>query len=159
VGRGRTWTAEEVEYLKECWGRIMVPNIAQNLGRPVASIIQKASRIGLGNYYENGDYITLNQLYVALRCRNVNSYIQTSWIKNRGLPIRHKRHTEKGRCCHKSSVISGNGQLKTATLLIFPSSRRISWALNLHGSKSSERATIAPRKSIKPLGLRPRTIT
>jgi len=87
------WKPEEEEYLTENWGMKSVPCIAEHLNRTPTAIIIRASRLNLGPALEAGDYVTLNQLYRALNGnrRNVSTYQNTSWIKNRGLPVHKKR--------------------------------------------------------------------
>jgi len=40
----RKWTKEDVEYLKEKWGTVSIPYIAQKLNRSVNAIKLKAGR-------------------------------------------------------------------------------------------------------------------
>ena len=86
-----TWTAEQIEYLESAWGDISLPTLAKKLGRSINAIKLKANRIGLGRYLESGEYITLNQLMIALGHTCSNSYSTISWIEKRGLPIKNKR--------------------------------------------------------------------
>lgn len=87
----RRWLPEEEEYLQERWGSSSIPSIAKKLGRSENAIIIRAQRLGLGAFLMGGDYITLNQLHIELTGRDVNAYNLTSWIKNRGMPVRMKR--------------------------------------------------------------------
>lgn len=64
--------------------------MARKLKRSKGAIIQKASKIGLGPYLEAGEYITLNQLYVALKGPNHGSDTLKQWIE-KGLPVRKKK--------------------------------------------------------------------
>lgn len=51
--------------------------------------------MGCGPSMMGGDYITLNQLLIAVNGTNAGgSYIRKSWINNRGLPV-HKKRVEK----------------------------------------------------------------
>lgn len=86
----KTWTHEEENYLEENWGYKSVPAIAQQLGRSVNGIIVRARRLNLGPALLSGDYITLNQLVIAVTGHSVDSYLLISWVKNRNLPV-HKR--------------------------------------------------------------------
>lgn len=84
----RNWTAEEVEYLQENWGSVSIPAMSKRLERSVSAIKNKAVKMGLGAFLDAGDYVTLNQLLVAVTGTNAAySYKTTSWIKNRGLPV------------------------------------------------------------------------
>lgn len=67
------WTPEEKAYLEENWGRISIGTIAKNLGRSENAILIKACRFGLGPYLESGEYITLNQLLIALKGHTPNT--------------------------------------------------------------------------------------
>lgn len=79
-------------YLQESWGTVSIPTIAKNLGRTPSAIVNRAHRIGLGAVLESGDYVTLNQLLIAVAGTNsAYSYKTISWVKNRGLPV----HTMK----------------------------------------------------------------
>lgn len=86
----KVWTREEENYLEENWGYISIPTIAQKLGRSVNGIKVRASRLNLGPALLGGDYITLNQLVMAITGHTVDSYMLISWVKNRKLPV-HKR--------------------------------------------------------------------
>lgn len=88
----RIWTAEEENYLQEKWGTCSIPAIAKKLGRSINAVKQKASRMGLGAVLMGGDYITLNQLLIAVKGSNGGGgYVMKSWVENRGLPV----HTKK----------------------------------------------------------------
>ena len=88
----RPWTQEETEYLQEKWGAVSVPDIAENLSRTKHAIVVRAQRLGLGALLEAGDYVTLNQVLLALtNGAKTYSYKMQSWVKNRGLPIHTKR--------------------------------------------------------------------
>lgn len=87
----RTWTKEEVEYLKEKWGNVSIPIHAKKLNRSVNAVKLKAGRLNLGPMLENGAYVTLNQLAIALTGKNFSSYCKKSWIENRGMPVHNKK--------------------------------------------------------------------
>lgn len=87
----RTWTKSELLTLEEEWGRTSIPTLAKNLNRTPEAVVLKAQRIGLGAFLLSGDYVTLNQLVIAVKGRNTGSYYMTSWVKNRGLPVHTKR--------------------------------------------------------------------
>ena len=61
----RTWTKEEIEYLKEKWGNVSIPIQSKKLNRSVNAVKLKAVRLNLGPMLENGAYETLNQLAIA----------------------------------------------------------------------------------------------
>lgn len=87
----RTWTKEEVEYLKEKWENVSIPILAKKLNRSVNAVKLKAGRLNLGPMLENGAYVTLNQLAIALTGKNFSSYCKKSWIENRGMPVHNKK--------------------------------------------------------------------
>ncbi len=87
----KKWTKEDVEYLKEKWGTVSIPYLAQKLNRSVNAIKLKAGRLNLGPMLENGSYVTLNQVAIALTGRPFSSYYKKSWIENRGMPVHNKK--------------------------------------------------------------------
>ena len=88
----RTWTKEEVNYLEDRWGEISIPGIAKHLNRSIASIKTKAYKIGLTRHIHNGEYMTYNQLLVAIGMGE--SYVRIKFEKN-GIPIKLKASTKK----------------------------------------------------------------
>lgn len=72
-----------------------VEGICKKLNRSRNAIMVRVNRIGLPPYFESGEYITMNQLTLALGCNGSNGYKVKSWIQNRGFPVRNKRHTER----------------------------------------------------------------
>jgi len=87
----KSWTEQELEFLREHWGITPLKGLARRLGRSENAVIIKVTRLELGAFLESGDYLTLNQLYAALGISNGSStYHKTSWIKKRGLPVRYK---------------------------------------------------------------------
>lgn len=96
MGQARKWTREEYAELENLWGSISVPAIASRLNRSENAILIKASRLGLGPVLESGDFITFNQLVVAVTGLTQSySYMMESWVKRRGLKI----HTKKVKKC------------------------------------------------------------
>lgn len=93
MGRGYLWSAEEEAYLEEHWGTVSIPGIAGKLGRSSNAIKIKAHKLGLGPVLMGGDYVTLNQLSIAIGYDN-SGYKMKSWVENRGLPI-HRKRVEK----------------------------------------------------------------
>lgn len=86
----RHWTDEEKEYLAEKYGVISIGQIAKNLDRTESAIINMRRRLKLGRFLENGEYISFNVLLNALGYTH-SSYLYTSWIKNRKLPVHMKK--------------------------------------------------------------------
>lgn len=91
LGR-RTWTPQDELYLQENWGKYSIPTIAKKLNRTVSAVKVRAARLQLGPALMGGDYITLNQLIIAV-CGSTKSYSyhMESWVKKRGLPVHTKR--------------------------------------------------------------------
>ena len=86
----RYWTPEQIKYLEEHWGMVAIPTIARKVKKSYEAVREKAYRIGLGRWTENGNYITFNQLNRALRGHNVNVYQLKSWVANRDFPVKVK---------------------------------------------------------------------
>lgn len=92
MGLGKNWTKQEEEYLIEKWGTLSVKTIARNLGRSENAIVVRKNRLGLGAFLESGEYITWNQLQIALGMGvHGNGYKKISWIQNRDFPVHIKR--------------------------------------------------------------------
>lgn len=87
----KPWAQEEENYLREYWGKTSIPGIAKHLGRSQNAIMVRVQRLGLPPWLENGEFISVNQLYNALFGRNFSTYQLKSWVKDRGLPIHNKR--------------------------------------------------------------------
>lgn len=91
----RTWKPEETVYLEENWGHAPIPAIAAKLNRTEAAITCRANRLGLGAFLDRGEYVTFNQLVIAMGyCSSgfhANGGGPHAWIENRGFPIHHKR--------------------------------------------------------------------
>lgn len=84
----RRWTKEEEDLLRQHWGRISVEQFADMLsGRTIASIRWKAWSIGLSNYLERDDGLTVSEL---AEIADVNRSTIMFWIKENGLPARKK---------------------------------------------------------------------
>jgi len=88
----KTWTPEEERYLEDRWGTVSIPGIAKTLERTVSAIKVRAERLGLGGVLDSGDYVTFNQLMIALTDNAKSySYQMESWVRRRGFPIHTKR--------------------------------------------------------------------
>lgn len=87
----RKWTEDDEEYLMENWGYLSIPTLAKNLSRSENAIQQRAVRLGLGPFLEAGEYISLNQLMIALRGNYVGKeYTVKQWI-DKGLPVKTRK--------------------------------------------------------------------
>lgn len=92
MGKRRSWTPEEDAYLEDKWGVVSVGGIAKRLNRSENAVIVRSQRLGLGAFLEAGDYVTWNQLHIALGLGLSGSgYKMTSWVRNRNFPLHSKR--------------------------------------------------------------------
>ena len=86
------WSQKDEAYLRDKWGTLSIPAIAKHLGRTVNAVKVRVARLGLGPSLMGGEYVTLNQLVIAVTgTRSAYSYKMKSWVENRGLPIHTKR--------------------------------------------------------------------
>lgn len=90
VRKVKSWSDEHLDYLLDNWGSKSISVIAENLNRTVYAIMNKARRNKLGSFLDSGDYITLNQLFIALGRGNGATYTKNTWIKL-GLPTHRKK--------------------------------------------------------------------
>jgi len=82
--------SEEAQYIEDNWGVKSISTIAKNLNRSINSIINKKTRMGLGAFLENGEYITVNQFLKAIGRPGSISYTLNLWAK-KGFPVRTKK--------------------------------------------------------------------
>ena len=86
------WTKAEEQFLQDQWGVMSIPSIAKRLNRSVEAVVVRKNRLGLGPVLFGGDYISMNQLVIAVCGNNAGGgYKLKSWVENRGLPIHTKR--------------------------------------------------------------------
>lgn len=88
------WSEEEKQYLEENWGKYSISNIANKLNRTVNGVRIKAYKMGLGNFLEAGDYITLHQFIIAIGKKGNERDIVTRLIRY-GFPIHYKKIISK----------------------------------------------------------------
>lgn len=86
----RTWSNQEIEYLMDSWGSVSMETIAKNVGKTKDAVQQKANDLELGPFLEAGEYVSLNQLFIALRGPNQGSYTVNQWL-DKGLPVRKRK--------------------------------------------------------------------
>ena len=92
----RVWTAEDLNYLQESWGRVSIGSLCKQLDRSEAAVMNKVQELGLGRFLDNGEYVTLNQLLIAVTGTTAAySYKRISWVENRGMPIHYRLVKEK----------------------------------------------------------------
>lgn len=84
------YSIEETDYIEDNWGKTSITGIAKKLNRPVGGLINKVNRMELGSFLENGEYITVHQLFIAIGRCGGNDYTFKKWVK-RGFPVKRKR--------------------------------------------------------------------
>lgn len=82
------WQKNQVEYLKEHWGSMPIPEIAKNLNKSVNAVKLKAQRIKLKRFIHSGEYITYNQLMILINSYQMGAYDKK--IMKAGFPLRYK---------------------------------------------------------------------
>ena len=90
MGKAKNWTQAEKDYLSEVWGTVSVKQICKNLDRSENAIKVMKERLNLGRFTEAGDYVTFNQLRLALGYTGGGGYANKSWFENRDFPVRVK---------------------------------------------------------------------
>lgn len=93
MGSGRTWTAQEVDYLEESWGRTTIPRIAKKLNRSVNAVKLKAQRCGLGRHLHAGARLPFRHLLEALGHLGGEGYITQRLIKA-GCPVKYQKSVD-----------------------------------------------------------------
>ncbi len=92
MSRNRVWTSEEEEFLSENWGRVSVDSLCKQLNRSRNAINVRVQRLHLPPFLESGEYVTFNQLLLALGYSvSSSSYKLKSWWRDRGFPMRRQR--------------------------------------------------------------------
>ena len=88
--KNKKWTLFELDYLKDNWGEVSIKGIANKLKRSVASVKNKAYKIGLRNMLDYGEYITLNQLMNIIKGKHGNGrYLKK--VEKAGFPIKYQK--------------------------------------------------------------------
>ena len=90
----RFWNQEEKEYLYENWGKTSLPTMSKRLNRSIEAIKLKAAREGMDNFLNSGDYITFNQLLIALGCKGSTTWYREKFTKL-GLPFYNQKRVNK----------------------------------------------------------------
>ena len=88
----KPWSTSELDYLAEKWSVVSIPTIANHLGRSVNAVKLRAYHDRLGSQLHSGEYITFNQLVVAVG--KWHSQLKATWIP-KGLPIKYKKQITK----------------------------------------------------------------
>lgn len=95
MGRGKKWTKEEDLYLEEYWGVKSIGTLAKNLGRSTDAIMVRKTRLGLGRFLDNGEYITYSQLLQALYGLDSAGSAYRDFRRCRDFPIGKKKRGKK----------------------------------------------------------------
>lgn len=88
----KKWEQEEIDYLEDNWGAVSITGIAKKLDRSIHSIKCKAYKLGLRRHIHSGEYMTYNQLLVALGMGE--TYVRVKF-ENNGIPIKYKKSLNK----------------------------------------------------------------
>ncbi|MFD1778595.1 DNA-binding protein [Fredinandcohnia salidurans] len=90
----RTWTYEEIEFLKDNVGRMKISTIANHLHRTETAVELKIKRLGLSNTKSFTGQLTMHELATLLK---IDPKSVKLWIDNHGLRYTKKatRNTRK----------------------------------------------------------------
>ncbi len=55
--RKTDWADEEIEHMRELWGRKTIPQIAKILGRSEHAVKVKSTRLGLGAFKDSSEFL------------------------------------------------------------------------------------------------------
>ena len=84
---GRLWTEEELQFLQDNISKLTVKQIAKRLNRSFDAVNIKCSRLHLGGFSQNSDYIILYQFCDSCK---VDSRTVHKWKKYYGLSMIRK---------------------------------------------------------------------
>lgn len=87
MGRNKSWTNEEKEFLEERWGQMTLPGIAKKLGKSEDATKIMAGRMGLGDSRKNYDGFTLHYLAGLL---NMDYKRIMNWVERYDFPAKEK---------------------------------------------------------------------
>lgn len=89
MGLNKAWTYSEILLLHDLWGEKTIPQIAQILNRSLNAIKVKSTRLKLGNYIENSEYLNANRL-ANLMGIDIHTVLN-HWIPKLGLKYSIKK--------------------------------------------------------------------
>lgn len=92
---GRRWTEEEDFYLQEYWGVKSIGTLARNLNRSTDAVMIRKTRLGLGRFLDNGDYITYSQLLQAVYGIESAGSAYREFKRCSDFPIRRKKRGKR----------------------------------------------------------------
>ena len=87
--RGKDWTEEEINYIREVWGSKTIPQIARKLGRSINAVKIKAQRIGYTGQKWFGEMMSARKVSELLGV-DVHTVCDV-WIPKHGLKGVRKR--------------------------------------------------------------------
>ena len=82
------WTYDEIQFIKAQWGEMNIKQIAKRLNRSLMAVRLKAQRLKLRDWLKYHELITLNQFYILIFGRCIESYTLSIWERE-GLPIKN----------------------------------------------------------------------
>ena len=89
MGQGRSWTFEELSYVREVWGEKTIPEIAAKLGRSINAVKVKTVRLGYTGQKWSGEMMSARKVSELLGV-DVHAVIDY-WIPKCGLKAKAKR--------------------------------------------------------------------
>lgn len=96
MARGKDWSADELEYLREVWGEKTIPQIAKKLGRSINAVKIKSVRLGYRSQKWCGEMMSARKVSELL---GVDIHAITDyWIPKCGLKGKKKQLGESGQC-------------------------------------------------------------
>lgn len=84
------YNSADTQYIEDNWGQVSVLGIAKKLNRSIDGIINKKGKLGLGTFLDCGEYITINQFFIAIGRAGGYSYTLNQWVK-KGFPLKSKK--------------------------------------------------------------------
>ena len=94
MSANKPWTLAEIQYLKNSWGELSIKKIAEHLGRTVTAVKLRSRKVGLNEWLEWHEYMTLNKFHILVFKKPLDSYTIAIW-KRAGMPIRNIRKINK----------------------------------------------------------------
>ncbi|WP_170138899.1 helix-turn-helix domain-containing protein [Oceanobacillus chungangensis] len=86
------WSAEEVEYLKDCAGNTKISTIANNLGRSSEGVTIKMKRLNINHTKKQMGMVTIHELAAIL---GVDRKTVEGWVIRHRLPCKMRVTKEK----------------------------------------------------------------
>lgn len=87
----KTWTKQEIDYLKENWGTRSIGALAKTLKRTENAVKLRASRLKLGPHLAADGRISLQQLYIAIYGSTTGGGYAMHRLIDAGIPFKKHR--------------------------------------------------------------------